>query len=321
MSSIKITIIGAGVIGTSLGLALKTMDDTPYIVGHDKDTLHTRQATKLGAFDKTDWNLINACDGADLVILAIPAGEIPETLKIIGSELRDDAVITDTATTKAAVLQAATEILPPTVHFVGGHPIVSPAGNGPEYARVDLFKHALYCLTPSPTVTPDAVKLLESMVSVIGGTSFFVDAAEHDGLSSGVNDLPVAMAVALIHGVSNSPGWDETRRLAGNLFAGIASVANGESDVLSANLLSNRQNLSPRIEALVGTLKTLKSFLDADDSEGLSAFVEEAVSAREQWQIDFAGNQLSNLNPPDEKDIERPSLIKTFLGIGRKRSS
>ncbi len=318
MSQVKISIIGAGAIGTSLGLALKQLDDAPRVIGHDKDPLHTRQASKLRAFDKTDWNLINACDGADLVILAIPAGEIPETLRVLANELKPDAVVTDTTPTKAAILQAAMDILPPSVHFVGGHPIVAPAGAGTEYASATLFKDALYCLTPSPNVSPDAVKLLDDLVTLVGGIPFYVDAAEHDGLVSAVNDLPILAALALVHSVSESPGWDETRRLAGNVFAGFVSAAAGESDALTAGLLANPQNLSRRIDTLINTLKTVQSLLDAKDSAELSAFVEKAVSARAVWQADFAGNRLSDLYPVDDEPIERPSLIKTFLGIGRR---
>ncbi len=318
MSEVKISIIGAGVIGTSLGLALKQLDDAPRVIGHDKDPLHTRQASKLGAFDKTDWNLINACDDADLVILAIPAGEIPETLRVLAGELKPDAVVTDTAPIKTSILQAAMDILPPSVHFVGGHPIVSPAGAETKHASATLFKDALYCLTPSPNVAPEAVKLLEDLVVLVGGTPFYVDPAEHDGLVSAVNDLPILASLALVHSVSESPGWDETRRLAGNIFAGFVSAAEGEPEALAAGLLANPQNLSHRIDALIDTLKTVQSLLEAGDRETLSAFVEKAVSARATWQADFKGNQLSNLYPVDDEPVERPSLIKTFLGIGRR---
>lgn len=113
MSNVKITIIGVGAIGTSLGLALKQTDDPPRLIAHDKDPLHTRQALKMGAFDKSEWNLINAVDNADLIVLALPADAVRPTLEAIAADLKPDAVLTDTLSTKADILQMATELLPP----------------------------------------------------------------------------------------------------------------------------------------------------------------------------------------------------------------
>ncbi len=319
MSNVKITIVGTGAIGTSLALALKQTDDPPRLIAHDKDPLHTRQALKMGAFDKSEWNLINACDDADLIVLALPADAVRPTLKAIAGDLKPDVVITDTLSTKADILQAATELLPPTAHFVGGHPIVLPGGSGPEHARADLFQNALYCLTPAPNVAPEAVQLVDNLVSLVGGTPFYLDPLEHDGLVSTVNDLPLLLSLALVNNAGQSPTWKETRKLAGNTFAQISAGAAMDASTLTAMLWANRSNLAQRIESIIGTLKQAQSLLAADDVAAFETFVNNAVTTRAAWLADFEGNKLSNLYEKPVETVQKENMLKQLLTFGRWR--
>lgn len=318
MSNVKITIIGTGAIGTSLALALKQTEDPPQLIAHDKDPLNSRQAVKMGAFDKSEWNLINAIVDADLIVLAIPPDAVRPTLDAIAADLKPDVVITDTLSTKANILQTAAECLPPTAHFVGGHPIVFPGGSGPEYARADLFKNALYCLTPAPNVVPEAVQLLEGLVTLVGGTPFYLDPVEHDGLVSAVNHLPLLLSVALVHHVSQSPAWKESRKLAGNTFARISAGAAMDASALAATLRSNRVNLARQIDATIQTLKQAQSLLENDDA-AFEEFVATAVDARAEWLADFEGNRLSNLYEKPLETAKRENLFKQLLQFGRQK--
>src|SRR5512135_1823647 len=107
MAKPRITIVGLGRIGGSIGLALKQANADLEIIGHDKDSRTAGLAQKRGAVDKTEWNLLNACDGAGLVVLALPLGAIRDTLKVLGNELQPGVIVTDTATTKTPVLEWA----------------------------------------------------------------------------------------------------------------------------------------------------------------------------------------------------------------------
>ncbi len=155
MSDFTITIIGAGAVGTSIGLALKQQPDPPRLIAHDKELGLAQQAVKLGAFDKAEWNLINACDPAHLIILAIPVSGIRPTLAALAPELAPHVVISDTCLSKASVMAWAAELLPAHVHFVGGHPLVHPTGTGAKHASAHLFQGAAYCLTPAPTAAEE----------------------------------------------------------------------------------------------------------------------------------------------------------------------
>ncbi|MFQ5578261.1 MAG: prephenate dehydrogenase [Anaerolineae bacterium] len=317
MSDVTITIVGAGAVGTSLGLALKTLEDPPRLIAHDKKSEHARQAMKLNAFDKSEWNLINACDRADLIILALPAAEIRPTLEAIAADLKPDAIISDTAQIKAPLDQIARTILPEHAHFVGGNPIVSTPGSGPQHANAGLFKNALYCLTPAPNVAPEAVKLLEDMVRLIGATPFYLDPLEHDGLMSAVNDLPTLLSLALVNSVGESASWPEMRKLAGGLFSRVSAGAAGDPDSLAEILLNNKTNLLRQLDNSAEALRTLRDLIQTGQTETLAQYIDRAVVTRANWQNEFEANTLSSL-VPKQQPVQKPNVFKQLFGLGRK---
>ena len=123
--TIQITIIGLGQIGASIGLALAENKEMFERIGHDKDPLVARKAVKLDAIDRFAINLPASVREADIVILALPMDQIRDTLAIIATELREDAVIMDTGPVKEVVSAWAGELLPPKRHYVGLTPVLT----------------------------------------------------------------------------------------------------------------------------------------------------------------------------------------------------
>ncbi len=315
MSEATVTVIGAGVIGTSMGLALKKNEKPPHLIVHDKDPKNTRQAMKMGAFDKSEWNLINACEPADLIVLAIPGADIKPTLEAIVPYLKKDAIISDTNQTKSDIVAIAAEILPDHVHFVGGNPIVT-APPGPEHATADLFQKRLYCLTPSPNVLPDAVQLMEDFIELIGATPFYLDPVEHDGLMGGVNTLPILLSVALLQSVSQAASWVEMRKLAGGLFSQVTSGAAGDPDTVAAGLLNNKESNLRWLDSTIESLQDLKTLVKAGDPEALAKTLDEAFVLRYNWQKDFEEKKLSNLYEPAAASVEEPGMFQRMFSFG-----
>jgi prephenate dehydrogenase len=149
MAKPRIAIVGLGLIGNSIGLALSRETRDFEIVGHDKSNSAAGQAKKLQAVDKTEWNLINACEGAGLVILALPLGAIRDTMQALAGDLATGAVVIDTASVKAPVQAWADELLPSSVAFVGTNPIVASDQTGGAAARADLFEQRTWAICPS----------------------------------------------------------------------------------------------------------------------------------------------------------------------------
>jgi prephenate dehydrogenase len=322
MSDFTITIVGTGVIGTSIGLALKQQPDAPRLIAHDKELSHAKAALKMGAFDKTEWNLINACEQADLIILAIPLSGVRPTLEAIADYLKQGVVISDTCSNKALTLAWAEALLPEHAHFVGGNPVVHPAGNSYTQASADLFKNRLYCLTPAVSANEEAVQLMVGLVALLGAEPFFLDAAEHDGLAAAIEYLPDLLSIALMRLLSQQSSWRELRKIAGRVFEQVSAGAEGDPDSLKDNFLQNRETLVHWLDAYIRQLRELRDLVAAEEApaERLAQQLDDAILARRNWLADY---QKGRFTDPEliSPRIENPGLLSQMMGLGafRKR--
>ncbi len=315
---IQITIVGTGCIGTSIGLALHQSKQPLVVVGHDKEPGHANTARTMKAIDKSDWNLVGACENADLVILALPLNAIEPTLKAAGPYLKEGSVVTDTASLKAPVVAWAAALLPSHVHFVGGDPVVTSTGSGPEAASADLFRNSLYCITPAPDTHPDAVSLISGLAALLGGRPYYLDAAEHDGLAAGVAHLPHALALTLVRSNSRQGAWRELRKLAGGGFEQIGAVMGEDAEALADLLLANRDNLARWLNSYGTELQAIGSLLAAGEREPLAQAIDQAMAAYREWNSDRR-NLFNEASPGAE--VERPAFLRQMLlggGLSRK---
>ena len=326
MSKPRITIVGLGLIGGSIGLALRQTENDYEVVGHDREHAVAGKARKLGAVSKTEWNLISACEGADLIIIATPVMAIKETLTAIIPYLKPGCLITDTASIKRPVMAWAKEILPETVNFVGGDPIISQElsqetsttgslPTGIKGARADLFQGGLYCLTPSPEAAPQAVQLATDLVHLLGAKPFFLDAAEHDGLVAGVDHLPFILSAALLGTAITSPAWREMRKLAGDAFQSATRFSSGDAATYRDACLTNGENIVRWIDACLARLKELREVVVAQEAEKLEKTFEEAMAARDRWLRDKADGRWE-LAEEISTSTPRQSFLRRFIGIG-----
>lgn len=287
----RITIAGLGLIGGSIGLALRQSGLALQVVGHDREGPASQEAKRLGAVDRTDWNLISACEKADLVILAMPLGAVQETLKAIGPGLRPGSVVLDTVTLKAPVLAWAAEALPEGVQFVGGDPILSGtlAGQGGlAAARADLFQKGLFCLMPSPQADSAAVKLVTDLVSILGARPLFLDPAEHDGLMAMMEHLPALLSLAALETAASQPTWRELRKMAGPAFESATRLLDTNPAPHAELYLANRQNIVRWLDLLSASLVSIRQTLAEEAPEALASRFEKAFAERQKWLADRA---------------------------------
>ena len=296
----RITIVGLGRIGGSIGLALKKSKADLEIVGHDKEPRAMQLAQKRGAVDRTHWNLLSASDGAGLIVLALPLGEIQSTLKHLSRELPPGVILTDTAASKAPVLEWA-KVLPRDVNFIGGHPIISPRYSPPVTANApasgpinqpltgidaadpDLFTNAIYCLTPTPAVEPEAVDVSASFVSMLGAKPLFLDAAEHDGLMAGAEHLAYILSATLLHATSTSSGWRELSKFAGRAYLDATELAARDPVSQRMVMLGQPDDLTRWIDASIETLRELRRAIAQGDANALDALFQRMNDARKEW--------------------------------------
>ncbi len=241
-----ITIIGLGLTGASMGLALQREDGNFEIVGHDKSPEVSQAVRKLGAVHRTEWNLYKAIAGAELIVIAVPLNELAELYKLIAEELKPGTLVFTLSSLLQPAIDRAAAYLPGHAHFVAGHPVVTGVGGLPT-PRADLFAEATFALAAGLHTDPAAVQLASDFVERVGATPLFVDAQEHDGISAGVEQLPLLMGAALMAMNERGAGWREARRLAGRPFAGATAIGDNAAQLFET-LQANKQNLLFRIE-------------------------------------------------------------------------
>jgi len=278
---VRITIVGMSAIGTSIGMALKKAEPEIEITGHDKEHAAAGQARKRGAIDRTNWNLISACENADVTIIATPIAEVKDTLVAVGPYLKSGSLVMDTASIKAPVLKWAEENLAEGTSFVGGSPIL-PGGR--REMDPELFSGALFCLCPSNGASPESVAWASELVVALGAHPFFIDAEEHDGLMAAVSHLPVLLATALLQIATASPAWRESARLAGDRFANATMSIDGDAASHRALCKSNAQNIVRWLDLIQAQLTELRRAIADGNDEGLESAFEAALEARDRWE-------------------------------------
>lgn len=315
---LQVTIVGLGLLGASAGLALRRYADRVTVVGHDRDSGLASAAKRAGAVERTDWNLISAVSRADRVLLAVPVSELRSTLAAIAQDLTPGCVLLDVADVKAQVLAWAAELLPPTVHFVGGHPILVTESLDPADARADLFQGKLFCLTPATNADSSSVHLAADLVESLGAKPFFLDALEHDGLAAQVEHLPQMLAGGLMSLAAQSPSWQDMRKLAGSQFYSSTLIAAGDGRAVAGSLLANRDQTLRSLDALAEKLEAWRRLLTDGDEAALAQQIDAGLAEGHKWvSAQARGNWDADPSAPDLPTSG--SMLRDLIGFGKWR--
>ena len=322
MAQPTITIVGLGLVGASIGLALRREKKDEFdIIGHDKNYGRARDVRKRGAVNKLDWNLIDACEKADMVIIATPLNGVRETLEVVGEHLKEGCVVLDTANLKAPVIEWAKEYLPETVSFVGTDPVISPSEQGVEAATADMFEGVLWCVAPAPGASSEAVKLVSDMIYLLGAKPYFLDPFEHDGLAAGVEHLPLLLSAALMRMTFEAKTWQELRKVTGSAYESATQLPSTDADFYRDIFLHNKDNIVRWLNLYVDELLSLKEMVAGSDAEALRETFDKAVDARILWREQRQkGYPDASMEKPDLPSMS--GFLGNFLGLGafRRRS-
>lgn len=279
----RIAIIGLGLIGGSLALALKKSKARgTEIVGFSRSAQTLAAARRCGAIDEAAKNLASAVAGADMVVIATPVMVTREVLASIAEHLSPKCVVTDTGSTKVQVMKWAGEYLSPRISFIGGHPMAGKETSGISEADAGLFKGCVYCLTPSVCATPQAVKRLKKMVESIGAKPFFIEAETHDNLVAGVSHLPMLLSAAFVTATAKSRLWPDMAKLAAGGYRDLSRLASGNPEMNRDICLTNRERIVDWLDRYIEVLRGYRDMVD-DESEELGEILAQAREARESW--------------------------------------
>lgn len=311
-----ITIIGTGLIGTSLALALRQAQLRDLeLVGTDSDGSARRGAQKTGAFDRIETRLMTAIRGTNIVVLATPVMAIKELMEIIGPELPEGCVVTDVGSTKKEVLEWAEQYLPKTVDFVGGHPMAGKETPGPENADPELFRNRAYCIVPGRNAAQRAVSEISTMAKAVGARPFFIGVEEHDSFVAAASHLPFMLATALVGCTSKSANWDDIAQLAAGGYNDTSRLASGDPTMHRDICVSNPEPIVSWIDAFIRELYEVRQALTKEsgpDGDVILQMFEQAATARGQW-LAGAVNSRSSMSSPEIPNFGE-SLGEMFTG-------
>jgi prephenate dehydrogenase len=207
----QITIIGTGLIGGSLALALRKKKFAGRIIGCDREGTLER-ARMRGAIDKGTANPGDAVRGSDVVVLATPVLGILDLIERVGPILPAKALLTDVGSTKAQVVECATKVFGKSVgkRFLAGHPMAGKESSGVDYADADLFHNAVWFLSPLPDQNLNNGVLAEftGWIDAIGARIAVLPADEHDRLCAWISHVPQMMSTALAAALVDEFGAD-----------------------------------------------------------------------------------------------------------------
>jgi prephenate dehydrogenase len=251
----RVGIVGAGQVGTMLGLALRGRAEA--IALADREPSATRASLARGAGDRAAS--LEEALSADIVVLAVPVPEIVRLLRERGDEFAPGTLVLDTGSAKRSVVEAMRRSVADTVHAVGGHPMTGTERPGPEGADRDRLVGATFVLCPVRD-DPEAMTRAGALVDAVGARPVEMDAGIHDTVVSRTSHLPhlVAAAVALAAG-DVDPG--AARDLAASGFAGTTRLAASDPAVVAAFLAANADEVEGALRSLHGALERLGSAL------------------------------------------------------------
>ncbi len=277
----RIAIIGLGLIGGSMGLALRKKADLE-VVGFARREETASRAVELGAVDSTEGDLLVVVKGADLVLIATPVMAMKEIMAKIGESLDKGCIVTDVASTKTQVMGWAEECLPSWVSFIGGHPMAGKETSGIEAADADLFIGCTYCLIPGRSATKEAIDKVERLVRQIGAKPLFIDASEHDMLVAAVSHLPIVISSALVSMTTENPSWDKMAELAATGYRDLTRLASGSPEMSRDICHTNREFILRCIDEYIEELEKFRHLVSEGSEELEEAFLQ-ARERREGW--------------------------------------
>jgi len=275
-----VAIIGVGLIGGSLGRALKTRRLAHWVIGVERSEEQLEAAKAFGAIDAGTTSLVEAVAGADIVVLCTAVGHILEILPPVLTAAKDGAVVTDVGSTKAAIVRRAGG----ATSFVGGHPMAGSEQTGVEAATPYLFEEATWAITPSKASSPQAVQTVQRLAQSVGATTLLLPPDAHDAMLAVTSHLPHVLASALMRQAKQTQSrHPQTQNLTAGSFADGTRVAASSPEIWRDVCLSNRDALLQALQTFRGELDTLEAAIADSDAAQIEAFFAAGAAAKRNW--------------------------------------
>lgn len=273
----RVAIVGVGLLGASLGLAMQASGVARHItgVGRRQETLDT--ALAMGAVHAVSLDLATVAAESDAIIIATPASTALDALAAIRPVCKATAVILDVASTKADICAQAARLWGAPRPFVGCHPMAGSEKSGPEHAQAALYQNSVCFIEDSPELDPDALATVQGLWESVGARVVPVNPAHHDALLARTSHIPHIMATLL---ASSARAEGATREFTGNGFRDMTRLAEGSPEMWRDITLTNREAVIEGLESLRGLLNDFLMAVEHNDGDALMRIFEAGREAR-----------------------------------------
>ncbi|MBM3848866.1 MAG: prephenate dehydrogenase/arogenate dehydrogenase family protein [Verrucomicrobia bacterium] len=295
----KVTLVGVGLLGGSLGLALKRRGLADEVQGFVRRSSSVAECLALGVVDRCSRNLAEAVADADLVVLCSPVGQMATLFREMSRHLAPDCVVTDVGSVKSAPVAEIEPLAGAAgVRFVGSHPMAGAEKSGPAHARADLFDGAVCALTPTTASDPAAVDLIRRMWEAVGARVLPMNPVLHDDLVARSSHLPHVVAAGLANYVLSPAHPREQAELCAGGFRDTTRVASGSPELWRDIALANRRHLSRVLGVFIEDLSEFRLALDAGDATAVEEFFRQAKARRDQRYPDMDPHRNARADAP-----------------------
>jgi prephenate dehydrogenase len=310
----RLGVVGTGLIGASAGLAARRAG-VEAVSGWDPDADALGVAAERGAVDPVP-SLADAVDGVELVLVAAPVGELPDTVREVLDRAPVACTVTDVGSTKQPVCGAAAS----DPRFIGGHPICGAETRGPGRAAAELFQDATWFLTPTATTAPERLRLVHGFVTSLGARPVAIGPDAHDRLVGLTSHLPHVLAnVLLNHAGSTRIDGHDPLQAAGGSLRDMTRIAGANPRIWVDIFLDNREALATALAEQRRAIEQVERALDAGDAGFLARWIGEAGGHRRRLLAtafaDPGALQRLRVHIPDRPGV----LAGIFQALGAER--
>lgn len=280
----KLVIFGVGLIGGSFALALREAGAVREIVGVGRTAGNLEQALRLGVIDRAAADAASAVEDADLVLLAVPVGQMAAVMASIAPHLSAQTVVTDAGSTKCDVVALAHQHLPGHLaRFVPAHPIAGAEKSGAAAASAELYRRRNVVVTPLPETDPAAARTVRALWEACGATVREMTPQAHDEVFAAVSHLPHLLAFALVEDIASRSNSEELFSYAASGFRDFTRIAGSSPEMWRDICLANRTALVKELEVYQAQLDRLHTMLEQADGAALEQVFSHASAARNKW--------------------------------------
>ena len=280
----KLVVVGVGLIGGSFALALKEAGGVRRVVGVGRSAANIYRAQELRIIDAPGGYDRDTFGDADLVMLAMPVGQMQPVMRAIAPLVGDKTVVTDAGSTKQDVVALAKRELKKTLaRFVPGHPIAGTEKSGAEAAFAKLYRGRKVVLTPLKGTAHDALARVRSAWTACGASVFELEPREHDAVLATVSHLPHVLAFALVDQVARHRDAKRLFSYAAGGFRDFTRIASSSPEMWRDICMANRKALLAELGRYEGELARVRKLLERSDGKGLEALFAGARDARDRW--------------------------------------